>query len=343
MQEENAFAIDDVLPSWFANAIQKFLSVPAPAFQLTRSDATHIQVVAAAPPDAAAIAIAGKWRWNEATVTRAHPGGVAGNYDIYATAANNKISGAGVDETNRAFSLRIVTAGSTPTIEAGVVDIYRKVGTLTWTGTAISSVTQTLGHRSDVVFPVGPWLSISTTTKPVGGEYIELHPSEGPIVLPAPATAPNKVIGALNTFTEGGLEVSCPTGEIWTIGKSLLLLPGESVVLLSDGSSWIVQSLRRRTQGQGGEVSYGFNEAHVPSATRHVLVNLRVRSNRQPPTLEHQVFVDGVQIARSAIQGEEGARDFNYSFITAPGEAWQVNTAGGFTVLVASYRVLGIG
>lgn len=144
LNEHNPFVKNDLLPSWWANAIQKFLSTDAPSFQVTKLDATHIQVTAAAAEGAAIIAIAGKWRWIEATITRAHPGGASATWDIYVVAAANKIAGGGIDETNYAYELRILESGKTPTLEAGVVDIFRKVGSLEWSGTEITRVDQTV-------------------------------------------------------------------------------------------------------------------------------------------------------------------------------------------------------
>lgn len=153
LAEEDIFAREQVFPSWFANAIQKFLSASSPQFALTRQDATHVQCVAGAAQEAQLISVAGKWRWIEATINRAHPGGAAGTYDIYVGAANNKVTGGGVDETNRAFVLRIVEAGKTPAIEAGIVDIFRKVGSCIWSGTEITSIAQTVGAVETLAKP----------------------------------------------------------------------------------------------------------------------------------------------------------------------------------------------
>jgi microcystin-dependent protein len=153
MLEHHAFARKDIFPSWWANAIQHFMSVAAPAFQLSLQDATHIQVVGGADMAAASIAIDGAWRWNETTVNRAHPGGAAGSWDIYVVAVANDIESTpepGTDDTDYAFALRIEKSGTTPTIEAGVVDIYRLVGNLVWSGAAITALTQTVGIPSAI-------------------------------------------------------------------------------------------------------------------------------------------------------------------------------------------------
>lgn len=144
--EMNTFAREDVFPSWWANSVQKYLSVGGLNFSLTKQDATHVHTIAGAADEAAAIAIDGKWRWSEVTVSRAHPGGAAGTYDIFAVAKANKIVSSpepGTDETPYGYELRILKAGETPPIEAGVVDIFRKVGSCEWSGTEITRVDQT--------------------------------------------------------------------------------------------------------------------------------------------------------------------------------------------------------
>lgn len=149
MQEHYPFVRDDILPSFWANAIQRLLSnYVAPNFRLTQQDATHVQVVAGANEDAAVIVIDGNWRWNEATVSRAHPGGAAATFDVFVTAKANAIVNAPApftDNTDYSFALAIVAAGATPPIVAGTVDLFRKIGELTWDGAAITSVTQLVG------------------------------------------------------------------------------------------------------------------------------------------------------------------------------------------------------
>lgn len=147
MLSEHVFIRDEIFPSWFVNLLSKFLSLGAFGFQVTKQDATHVQVVAGADSDAAIVAIAGAWRYNEATITRAHPGGGAGTYDIYVTGTATTIVNVPApytDTTVYSFALAITAAGVTPTIVAGVVDIYRKVGSLQWDGAQITRIDQTV-------------------------------------------------------------------------------------------------------------------------------------------------------------------------------------------------------
>lgn len=149
MLEHYPFVRDDILPSFWANAIQRLLSnYVSPNFRLTQQDATHVQVVAGADADAAVIVIGGLWRWNEATASRAHPGGAAATFDVFVTAKANAIVNVPApftDNTDYSFALAIVAHGATPVIVPGTVDIYRKIGELTWSGAAITAVTQLAG------------------------------------------------------------------------------------------------------------------------------------------------------------------------------------------------------
>lgn len=157
------FARDEIFPSWWPNAVAAFIGASVLEFRITKLNATTIQVVAGANDDLVAIAVHGLWRYIEASITRAHPGGGAGTYDIFVTAANNVIVNSpnpNTDNTNYAFALDIKTSGATPTIVGGTVDVYRKVGSLQWDGAAITSIAQTAG--------VGPVAAHAATHRPGG-------------------------------------------------------------------------------------------------------------------------------------------------------------------------------
>lgn len=167
MQEMNTFVRDDVMPSWWANRIQQFISTLSSNLLLSLLDATHIQIVAGADDAAAVTSIDGKWRWNEATVTRAHPGGGAGQYDIFVTAAANAIDNSPApysDHTAYAFALAIVAHNATPPVVAGVVDIFDKIGECTWDGAAITAIQQTRGRAPAFFVPRSGYASPSNAT-----------------------------------------------------------------------------------------------------------------------------------------------------------------------------------
>ena len=60
---ENAFARRAILPSWWANAIQRRLSNGYANVVLSKKNDTTIQVVAGPDEDAAVLDVKGHWRW----------------------------------------------------------------------------------------------------------------------------------------------------------------------------------------------------------------------------------------------------------------------------------------
>lgn len=141
----DSFNRDDPFPSWFANAIAKALSLIASQFILVQTDDVHVQVPAGADDQASVLAIKGLWRWIEASITIAHPGGAAGTYPIFATAKNNDITNVPdpfTDHTDYSFGLVIEAPGATPAIVAGTVDVYRHVGDAVWDGAKITRIDQ---------------------------------------------------------------------------------------------------------------------------------------------------------------------------------------------------------
>lgn len=140
------FAHNEVAPSWWANAADGFLfPFVSPNFILRKvagSDTT-VEVPAAAGEDRVSVAIDGLWRWNVATVNRAVTGGTgAGTLTVWACTGPQAIDNIPVaysDHTVYSWVLRI-TAGAAPAVEAGVVEFWRAVGTLTWDGAKITAV-----------------------------------------------------------------------------------------------------------------------------------------------------------------------------------------------------------
>lgn len=141
-QEE--FVRDEILPSWFVNRLQDRVAALS-SCRLDLMNATTVRVAAATGAGAAVLNIGANWRFNEAAVTRAHPGGAAGTYLVFVTAKAQDIRNApapGSDFTDYSFALAIVANGATPTIVPGTVDVYRRVGSLIWNGTAITGLVQ---------------------------------------------------------------------------------------------------------------------------------------------------------------------------------------------------------
>lgn len=137
------------LPVAYVDPIQQFISTMASAnFQITLANAQTIQVLAGIDNDSVTIGIEGRWRFITATVNRAHPGGAAGAYDVWVTAADNNYA-AGTPETDLtdySFALSILPGGSaSPATGSGATAVARKVASLTWDGTQITDIRQSVG------------------------------------------------------------------------------------------------------------------------------------------------------------------------------------------------------
>jgi len=154
------FARGEIFASWWTDAVEEFLSTGAHNFRVRMLSTTTIESPAGPGNDQSSIAINGRLRFNVAAVSRVHPGGPAGAYDVFVTASGQNIVNTpqpNTDNTVYSYALAIVAAGTTPAIVAGSVDIFRKVAEVTWSGAAITAVRQIVPLRSDApIYPTAP-------------------------------------------------------------------------------------------------------------------------------------------------------------------------------------------
>jgi hypothetical protein len=139
------FNREDIFPSFFANRIQDFLATARTDLRFTDVTATKVAVIPDPDLGVAGISIDGRWRFNDATVERSHPGGAKGTYTVWAVALDNDVDNSPdpfTDHTDYAFDLRI-TNGEDPS-GAGV-EIFQKIGEIDWSGAAIEAIRQTFG------------------------------------------------------------------------------------------------------------------------------------------------------------------------------------------------------
>lgn len=138
MSKHRALVYGATIPQSFLDALQEFMSTYlSPNAVATVLSGNTVQVSAGTVNDQVGVGIMGRWRYNTAAVTATHPGGAAGNYNLWAVAADNNftIGPPEVDNTVYTFTLSIQPIGSTP---AGA--LTRIVGTVVWNGSSIMSV-----------------------------------------------------------------------------------------------------------------------------------------------------------------------------------------------------------
>lgn len=180
MAKHHTFVRDEVLPSWWANAIQEGLSGATTNLRLERASDSAVQVAAGSGSAQIGVVIQGRWRWRTSTIQRAHGGGSSGVYDVFAVAAANNIVDDPenfTDATNYDFDLRIVPTGNTPALVPGTVDLFVKVGELDWSGAAITGLRQTLGPCTGAMLAdgaVGASGRVSVTRQPGGALLLDV-------------------------------------------------------------------------------------------------------------------------------------------------------------------------
>lgn len=124
------------IPQDWLDAFMEFVSTfLSPNAVVNIISGTVVQIPGGTDNAQVAVAINGRWRYNTANVNATHPGGAAGTYVLWATAADNSftIGPPEVDTTNYAFAIQILPVASTP-----VSALSRAIGSVVWTGSAIT-------------------------------------------------------------------------------------------------------------------------------------------------------------------------------------------------------------
>jgi microcystin-dependent protein len=148
------------LPEWFLDLFQEEMTGYASAnFAVSKLNDTTLQVRASAA-DQVGIALTNPagtalgFRYNTADATGAVPGGLAaGDHDVFVTASANAFGSnpapppAELDNTPKAFGLRLLAAGATPS-GTGTEAYYRKVATFYWDGARITEVRPLVGSAA---------------------------------------------------------------------------------------------------------------------------------------------------------------------------------------------------
>lgn len=223
MQQMVTFVRNDVMPSWWANAIQRFLSGLAGNVVARRIDDVTVEVDAGPDDEAVVVNVEGRWRWREAPVQRAHPGGAAGKYALWVTAAENDIDNVpavGTDNTNYAFDLAITADAGAPAANPGVVDLWTRIADVWWDGDSITGIDMLLGPASGT--------SRHAAAHAVGGDDALTPAAIGAATAAALAALAANPVVAGNGIAVAGNQVSA------NLGDGSLAFTGGQLVVNSD-------------------------------------------------------------------------------------------------------------
>lgn len=136
MTKHRALVYGATIPQDWLDGIQEFISTYiSDTAVVTVLNSNTVQIAAAADNGQVCIGLSGRWRWITSAVNAVHPGGTAGTYNLWATAADNSftIGPPEIDNTIYTFSIAILAVGSTP-----ATALYRQIGTVQWNGTKVT-------------------------------------------------------------------------------------------------------------------------------------------------------------------------------------------------------------
>jgi hypothetical protein len=248
----------DPFPADQVDALNEFLGTAAPNFrlQVRTSDPTVLEVPGGAGDLQSAIAVAGRWRYNTATVSRGGVTGAARSLDVHVTASDNSFA-AGVngetDNTVYGFGLAITETGVAPT---GVA-LSRKVGTALWDGTKFGRVVPDVGWVTPEIVPAVTTLPAS----PYDGQKVALLSDPSNAAAPiwefryrAASTSVYKWEfvggGALQNDDVTG---AGQTGQTWVTGNTPLTVPRAGDYMVeATGQMAVISGL-----GHSAELSVG--------------------------------------------------------------------------------------
>jgi hypothetical protein len=156
------FARNQRFPSFWVNAIQEWLSSMPGSLHLVQVDGTTVGVDPDPSLGRVGLPIQGRWRYRDTSVTRS-VSGAAGTKSVWAVALDTDVDDTpdpATDHTDYSFDLR-VTTGADPS-GAGV-EVFQKIGEVTWDGSAITQVRQTLSPISREMLALLPGGTYSIT------------------------------------------------------------------------------------------------------------------------------------------------------------------------------------
>ena len=207
-------------PADYSRALEQFVGLFT-NLVIKKVSATVIGVAAGANNEQVSLGIEGLWRWINAEVQATHPGGAAGSYDIVATTTANVFTTGTEEEedhTNYNWALQIVPTGTIPS--GGGIAATRKLGTLKWSGTEITSITQEVPgtpshaaqHATAGRDPITP-ASIGAAAESLANAIVAAFAGD-----PFPTGLSSGVTGPSSDFASFVAAINAGTGELSSTG-----------------------------------------------------------------------------------------------------------------------------
>lgn len=133
MTKHRSLLYNNPIPQDFLDAVQEFISTyMSPNMVLSILNATTIQLAAATDNGQVAVAINGRWRYNQSSVNGTFTSGAAGSYPIWATAADNSFVVGPPETDSTVYTFALAIQASTP-----ATALVRQIGSIYWNGSAI--------------------------------------------------------------------------------------------------------------------------------------------------------------------------------------------------------------
>jgi hypothetical protein len=288
---ERTFSRGEVFPSYIVNTVLDSIGSIAQSFRLSLASATSVQVVAGAGDETAVLAIDGVLRFRTSTVTRAHPGGAAASFNVYATAAAQNVVNTpdpNTDATVRTFDLAITLGVATPTIVPGTVDVFRLVGTGVWNGSAITSLSP-LVHEHRATDPVRATAQAAAQTPLTGiatggqtANLLTLASSDGTTAL-FRVSSGGAALSALDITARDALTAQARIGAFGPASEAALSLgsTGDAVLYRSAADTLASADLLTLTKTGQSLLTSGYVDA-APAVSTDVAFRARIPGDSVP-------------------------------------------------------------
>lgn len=235
-------------------------------------NSTTVQVPAGTDNAQVGVGINGRWRYNSASVNGTLTSGAAGTYGLWATASDNSftLGPPESDSTVYSFALQILPTGSSPSTA-----LFRQIGSVVWSGTAITDAFLIDGYAHDAAAGTASLRTLGTGAQQAAAGTA---PAAAVAAIPVDAVVGTGSLRTIGTGaqqaapgTEAATRAAAVTAITTTVGvlasrPSIGSVPAgrvyyatdNGIAYVSDGSTWQRVDLDMLTR-------IGALEAKIPS------------------------------------------------------------------------------